>query len=99
MSVQPIHYRHPGDGERVPRTVDGIAGALAAPRRMEFYRELGTAPLERAEAVLRRWWCEAMLDTDPEGDRITAAALDGTLPQATIEDVLAHRQARGLPLE
>ncbi|GAA0377451.1 hypothetical protein Acor_43290 [Acrocarpospora corrugata] len=32
---------------------------------MDFYRELGTAPLDRAEAVLRRWWCEAMLDTDP----------------------------------
>ncbi|GAB2891478.1 hypothetical protein [Streptomyces mayteni] len=99
MSVQPIHYHQPEGGERVPRTIDGIAGALSAPRRMEFYRELGTAPLDRAEAVLRRWWCEAMLDTDPDGDRVTAAALDGTLPKATIEDVIARRRAQGLPVE
>lgn len=47
---------------------------------MEFYRELGQAPLDQAEVILRRWWCEAMLDTDPEADQIREAALEGTLP-------------------
>ncbi|GAA3127366.1 hypothetical protein [Streptomyces goshikiensis] len=32
---------------------------------VEFYRELLAAAPEEAEGVLRRWWCEAMLDTDP----------------------------------
>lgn len=99
MSVQPAHYHHPEGGERVPRTADGIAAALAPARRMEFYRELGTASVDRAEAVLRRWWCEAMLDTDPDGDRITAAALNGTLPTTTVEDVLARRRAQGLGVD
>lgn len=98
MSAQPVHYHHK-HAERVPRTADGIAAALSAPRRMEFYRELGTAPLERVEAVLRRWWCEAMLDTDPNGDRLTAAALDGTLPKVSVASVLARRQAQRLPVE
>ncbi|GAA3515167.1 hypothetical protein GCM10023075_77560 [Streptosporangium album] len=66
---------------------------------MEFYRELGRAPLDQAEAILRRWWCEAMLDTDPEADRIREAALEGTLPVATLADVLARRERQGLPVE
>lgn len=66
---------------------------------MEFYRELGMAPLDQAEAILRRWWCEAMLDTDPKADQIRKAALEGTLPVATLADVLARRERQGLPLE
>ncbi|MEV6157380.1 hypothetical protein AB0L53_44285 [Nonomuraea sp. NPDC052129] len=83
----------------MPRTVDGIADALQGGRRMEFYRELGTAPLDQAEAILRRWWCEAMLDTDPEAEQIRRAAMDGTLPVVTMEDILARRERQGLPLE
>jgi hypothetical protein len=57
MSAQPVHHH----GPRVPRSIDGIAGALSAPQRMEFYRELGPveAPAER-EAVLATWWLRAM---------------------------------------
>ncbi|KAB8160223.1 hypothetical protein FH609_028390 [Streptomyces sp. 3MP-14] len=101
MSGQPVHHRFPDEpgGERVPRTADGIAAALSPARRMEFYRELGTAPLDNVEAVLRRWWCEAMLDTDPDGDRITTAALDGTLPLTSVSSVLTRRQARDLPVD
>ena len=94
--AQPVQ---PQAADRVPRTADGIGAALAPARRMEFYRELGTAPVERVEAVLRRWWCEAMLDTDPEGERILVAALDGTLPLSTMEDVKERRRQRGLPIE
>ncbi len=97
MTAQPVHPHPPQD--RVPRTVDGIAAALAPARRMEFYRQLGTAPLDQAEAVLRRWWCEAMLDTDPDGDRLTEAALNGTLPTASVADVIARRHEQGLPVE
>ncbi|MEU7742067.1 hypothetical protein [Nonomuraea sp. NPDC049158] len=66
---------------------------------MEFYRELGTAQLDQAEAVLRRWWCEAMLDTDPEADQMRKAALEGTLHIVTLADILACREQQGLPLE
>ncbi|MEU8252126.1 hypothetical protein [Nonomuraea sp. NPDC048916] len=66
---------------------------------MEFYRELGTAQLDQAEAILRRWWCEAMLDTDPEAEQISRAAMDGTLPVVTMEDILARRERQGQPLE
>ncbi|MEU9833690.1 hypothetical protein AB0D67_19395 [Streptosporangium sp. NPDC048047] len=66
---------------------------------MEFYRELGQAPLDQAEVILRRWWCEAMLDTDPEADRIRDAALEGTLPSVALVDVVARRETWGLPVE
>ncbi|MEU1780935.1 MULTISPECIES: hypothetical protein [Streptomyces] len=66
---------------------------------MEFFREFGEAPLEQAESVLRRWWCEAMLDTDPDADRIREAAMAGTLPTTTVDDALALRKARGLPVD
>ncbi|UQI49787.1 hypothetical protein M1P56_35895 (plasmid) [Streptomyces sp. HU2014] len=96
MTAQPIHPHEP---ERVPRNAEGIAAALDGPRRMEFYRELLAAAPEEAEGVLRRWWCEAMLDTDPAGDRLTAAALDGTLPTTAVADLVARRREAGLPVE
>jgi hypothetical protein len=97
MSAQPVHHHDPG--ERVPRTFDGIADALKGARKMAFFREFGTAPLDEAQAVLRRWWCEAMLDTDPEGDRVAQAALSGTLPTVTVEEAIARRRAQGLTVE
>ncbi|WP_431043978.1 hypothetical protein ACQUSR_20175 [Streptomyces sp. P1-3] len=96
MSAQPVHPHEP---DRVPRNAEGIAAALDGVKRMEFYRELLAAAPEKAEAVLRRWWCEAMLDTDPSGDRLTEAALNGTLPTTSVADVIAHRQGAGLPVE
>lgn len=96
MSAQPVH---PYEPDRVPRNAEGIAAALSGERRMEFYRELLAAAPEDAEAVLRRWWCEAMLDTGPAGDRLTEAALAGTLRTTSVAEVIAHRQAAGLPVE
>ncbi|WBP92210.1 hypothetical protein [Kitasatospora cathayae] len=94
MSVQPVH--HQSDPEpRVPRTADGIAAVLTGARRMEFYRELGQAEIGEVEGVLLRWWCEAMLDTDPEQDRIIQAARSGTLPTGTMDDVFRRRRERG----
>lgn len=63
------------------------AAALTGERRMEVYHKLLAAAPEEAEGVLRRWWCEAMLDIDPAGDRLTAAALDGTLPTTEVADI------------
>ncbi|MEU8530094.1 hypothetical protein AB0C77_31625 [Streptomyces sp. NPDC048629] len=96
MTAQPIHHHEP---ERVPRNANGIADALTGARRAEFYRELLAAAPEEAESVLKRWWCEAMLDTDPAGDRITAAALDGTLPTTALADAIERRRQAGLPVE
>ncbi|MER5641891.1 hypothetical protein ABT095_33765 [Kitasatospora sp. NPDC002227] len=93
MSVQPVHHQ-PED--RVPRTPDGIAAALRGDRRMAFYRELGQAEIgQEVEQVLITWWCEAMLDTDPEQDRIIAAARAGTLPTSSMEEVFRRRRERG----
>ncbi|WP_346161674.1 hypothetical protein [Streptomyces mordarskii] len=83
----------------MPRNAEGIAAALDSVRRIDFYRELLAAAPEDAEAVLRRWWCEAMLDTDPSGDRFTEAALNGTLPTKSVAVAVARRQAAGLPVE
>ncbi|MFC5720702.1 hypothetical protein ACFP1Z_11060 [Streptomyces gamaensis] len=96
MSAQPGRPHQP---DRVPRNAEGIAAALSGERRMEFYRQLLAAAPEDAEAVLRRWWCEAMLDTDPDADRITRAALDGSLPTATLDEVVSHRRELGLPVD
>ncbi|MGW2512264.1 hypothetical protein ACWC0A_23250 [Streptomyces scopuliridis] len=90
---------HPREADRVPRNADGIAAALDGERRMEFYRELLAAAPEDVEAVLRRWWCEAMLDTDPVGDRLTEAALNGTLPTTGVTEAIARRHRAGLPVE
>ncbi|MGW6454705.1 hypothetical protein ACWF94_02055 [Streptomyces sp. NPDC055078] len=96
MSAQPVHSHEP---TRVPRNADGIAAALDGGRRMEFYRELLAAAPEDAKAVLRRWWCEAMLDTDQVGDRLTEAALNGTLPTRSLAEAVEYRRAAGLPVE
>ncbi|MFF3127772.1 hypothetical protein ACFVRD_37010 [Streptomyces sp. NPDC057908] len=97
MTAQPIHPHEPE--QRVPRNADGIAAALDGPRRMEFYRELLAAAPEEAEGVLRHWWCEAMLDTDPNGDGLVAAAIDGTLPITSVADAVRRRREAGLPVE
>lgn len=79
----------------MPRNANGIAEALEGPRRTEFYRQLLAAAPEEAEGVLRHWWCEAMLDTDPEGDRLVAAAIDGTLSITAVADVVRRRREAG----
>lgn len=94
MSAQPVHPHHPGP--RVPRTINGIADALSGARRMEFYREIGEAQAgPELQHVLATWWGQAMLDTDPERERITAAAEAGTLQTVTMDEVMRRRIARG----
>jgi hypothetical protein len=40
-----------------------------------------------------------MLDTDPGGDRLTEAALNGTLATTSITQAIERRCAAGLPVE
>ena len=42
--------------------------------------------------ALSLWWGRAMLDSDPDRDRIHAAAEAGTLPTATLDSVRQRRQ-------
>ncbi|MDH6545886.1 hypothetical protein [Streptomyces sp. SPB4] len=93
MTAQPIHPHDPN--ARVPRNANGIAEALAGTRRVEFLRQLLAAAPEEAEGILRHWWCEAMLDTDPEGDRLVAAAIDGTLSITAVADAVRRRREAG----
>ena len=97
MSARP---KNPQELSRVPRSAEGIANTLTAARRIEFYGELLTAAPESIQGVLRYWWCEAVLeDSSSVGDRLTEAALAGTLPTHTVSDIVDRRQAAGLPSE
>ena len=94
MSAQPVHPHDPGP--RVPRTINGIADALSGARRMEFYREIGEAQAgPELQHVVATWWGQAMLDSDPERERIIAAAEAGTLQTVTMDEVMWRRIANG----
>ncbi|WP_084957591.1 hypothetical protein [Thermoactinospora rubra] len=91
MSVQPVHT----DQARVPRTIGGIADALRGARRAQFFAEvLGAQQGPELDGVLNAWWGRAMLDADPERDRVRAAAEKGTLPTTTMDEIARRRQER-----
>jgi hypothetical protein len=95
VSAQPVHLHEPRT-PRVPRTINGIADALTGARRMEFYREIGQAEAgPDLQHVVATWWGHAMLDTDPDRDRIIAAVQAGTLPTVTMAEVIRRRRANG----
>ena len=73
MNTQPAHSSEPNT-PRVPHTIGGIAEALRGSRRAEFFAELLRAAQGRElDEVLVAWWGRAMLDSDPDRDRATAA--------------------------
>ncbi|MFD7919996.1 hypothetical protein ACFV3R_12305 [Streptomyces sp. NPDC059740] len=77
MSAQP---EHPADvGVRpLPHTIDAVAAALAGAKRMAFYAEVGQAEEgEPINAVLRKWWMEAMFDSVPGREQRLADAASG----------------------
>lgn len=95
MSTQPAH-RHAPDTPRVQRTIGGISDALRGGRRAQFFAELLRAQQgQELDDVLNAWWGRAMLDTDPDRNSIRAAAVDGTLPTTTIDEVRRCRRERG----
>jgi hypothetical protein len=94
MTTQPAHPHAPETAPRVPRTIDGIADALTGARRMEFYRAVGQAEVGPAlQHVIATWWGQAMLDTDPDRDRIIAAVQGGTMATVTMAEVIRRRHA------
>ena len=94
MSAQPVH-RGTADDQRVPRTIGGISNALLGSRRAQFFAELLEAHQgPELDGVLTAWWGRAMLDTDPERDRVHAAAEAGALPTTSMDDILRRRQER-----
>lgn len=97
MSTQPVH-RHEPDRPRVERTIGSISDALRGNRRAQFIAELLRAQQgQELDGVLNAWWGRAMLDTDPDRDRIHAAAVAGTLPTTTMDEILRRRQERHSP--
>jgi len=95
MTAQPL--QPPGQaGPRVPRTIGGISDALRGGRRAQFFAELLRAEQGRdLDQVLSTWWGRAMLDSDPDRDRIHAAAEAATLPATTLEEIRQRRQQNG----
>lgn len=94
MSTLSVH-RYESDTPRVQHTIGGISEALHGSRRAQFFAELLRAHQgQELDNVLNAWWGRAMLDTDPERDRIHAAAMDGTLPTMTIDEVRRRWQER-----
>jgi hypothetical protein len=82
---------------RVPRTIGGISDALHGGRRAQFFAELLHARQgPELDAVLTAWWSRAMLDTDPQRDRIQAQAEAGTLPVTTMEAIKQQRAHHGM---
>ncbi|GAA3603396.1 hypothetical protein GCM10022419_104820 [Nonomuraea rosea] len=95
MSAQPVHGGA-ADHPRVPRTIGGISDALRGSRRAQFFAELLEAQQgPELDGVLMAWWGRAMLDTDPERDRVRSAAEAGSLPTTTMEEISRRRQERG----
>jgi hypothetical protein len=81
---------------RVPRTIGGISDALRDGRRAQFFAELLHAEQgPELDTVLTAWWGRAMLDTDPERDRIHAGAEAGTLPVTTMDAIKQCRAHHG----
>jgi hypothetical protein len=94
MSTQPAH-RHESDQPRVEHSIGSISEALRGSRRAQFFAELLRAQQgQELDAVLNAWWGRAMLDTDPDRDRIHAAAVAGSLPTMTMDEILRRRQVR-----
>jgi hypothetical protein len=95
VTAQPVHPHEVGL-PRVPRTINGIADALTSARRMEFYREVGQAEAgPDLQHVLATWWGEAMLDSDPDRDRIISAIQAGAVETVTMDEVTRRRRAGG----
>ena len=95
MSTQLVHRHEPGQA-RVQHSIGSISDALQGSRRAQFFAELLRAQQgQELDDVINAWWGRAMLDTDPGRDRIHAAAVDGTRPTTTIDEVRRRRQECG----
>ncbi|MET8183777.1 hypothetical protein [Streptomyces sp. NPDC005336] len=80
-------------GSRAP---SAASEALRGARRAQFFAEVLAAEqgAER-DATLTNWWGRAMLDSDPQRDRIHAGAETGTLPTTSWNEIARRRRANG----
>jgi hypothetical protein len=76
MSALPVH-RRPGPVPAIPKTIDAIAVALSAPKRMAFYAEVGQTDAAELESVIERWWTDVMLDQVPGREERLAGVMAG----------------------
>jgi hypothetical protein len=76
MSAQPVHH-HPGPVPAIPKTIDAVALALSAPKRMAFYAVVGQTAAAELESVIERWWTDAMLDQVPGREERLANVMAG----------------------
>ncbi|TJZ92744.1 hypothetical protein [Actinacidiphila oryziradicis] len=95
MTAELIHSYPPLP--RVPHTIGGISEAMrGSARRAQFFAEVLAAEQgPDVDRAMTEWWGRAMLDSDPDRDRIHSAAQAGTLPTTTFEDIARLRRARG----
>ncbi|WP_326820600.1 hypothetical protein [Streptosporangium sp. NBC_01756] len=95
MGAQPVHG-HTSDRPRVPRTIGGISDALRGGRRAQFFAELPEAQQgPEPDGVMTAWWGRAVLDVDPDRDRVHAAAKAGSLPTTTMDEIFRRRERTG----
>jgi hypothetical protein len=96
MTAQPTGRSERSVGDRVPRTIDGIAEALRGADRMEFYREVGQAGVgEELQHIVATWWARAVLVTDPDGPALQRAVAARALPTLSMGEVVERRRAAG----
>nr|WSZ97709.1 hypothetical protein OH820_20425 [Streptomyces sp. NBC_00857] len=74
-AAQPEHHSPDPRVRPIPHTIDAVSNALGATKRMAFYAEIGQAGEgEHINAVLRKWWMEAMFDSRPGREQRLADA-------------------------
>ncbi|MFC4911943.1 hypothetical protein [Actinomadura gamaensis] len=81
----------PGQTRAIPRTVSAIADALSPDKRARFMAE--TSRADDLDAVLDRWWRDAMLDQVPGREKRVTDALAGR-GLVSLEDLAAERKPR-----
>lgn len=78
MTAQPEHPAPDPRVQPIPHTIDAVATALSGAKRMAFYAEIGQAEEGTAiNAVLRKWWMEALFDARPGREQRLADAEGG----------------------
>jgi hypothetical protein len=75
VTAQPEHSTPDLRVRPIPHTIDAVAGSLAPAKRMAFHAEIGQAEEgEPINAVLRKWWMEALFDARPGREQRLADA-------------------------
>ncbi|MFC1402201.1 MULTISPECIES: hypothetical protein [Streptacidiphilus] len=78
MSAQSVEYTHDPRVAPLPRTIQAIGDALSGAPRMAFFAEaLSAAQGRPLDAVIDRWWAEAMLSLLPGREQRLAEVMAG----------------------